>query len=359
MIQTKMHFIHEEVQLNSKLNDNIISYAPLNFKKDTSVICMTDKGKLLEISLSQNQFSEIADISDKIELSLEVCIHISPDESLCAVVNKFGRTGVVIELINGNILMSLLRDDYHYDVTTFPITFFEVEGKQFLIHGTQWNRLDISDPITGELYTKRTLPKFDIKNRDDRYLDYFHSSLSISPNSRWIIDNGWVWHPAGVLYRWDARKWLSENIWESENGLSKKEITWCDGLWDRPICWISDTQLIVWGFGNDDEITFEPSLSIFDIDTCKEIKRLNGISGFLVFDKYLFSIVPSKILDVCGLRGYEKHFERRGISVWDVVNGHELLHEAEISPNLYHFGSKAFVTYLGNGRFMISRLVEK
>ncbi len=43
------------------------------------------------------------------------------------------------------------------------------------------------------------------------YLDYFHGELSVSPAENWIADNGWVWHPSGIVTSWSLQAWFNGN----------------------------------------------------------------------------------------------------------------------------------------------------
>lgn len=36
-------------------------------------------------------------------------------------------------------------------------------------------------------------------------LDYFHGSLSVSPDGAWVVDSGWVSAPIGVVRAWTSR----------------------------------------------------------------------------------------------------------------------------------------------------------
>jgi len=161
---------------------------------------------------------------------------------------SFDSSGAALR-VTGQKLMQLERDDYHEDVSSFPLALCEIGNRLLLIHGTEWNRLDISDARTGVMLTQRnptSLKQGEVK--PPHYLDYFHSQLSVSPGQQFIADNGWVWQPFGVVETWNLRHWLEANVWESEDGDSKKTLCLRD-YWDGPLCWIDDNRLVVWGYG--------------------------------------------------------------------------------------------------------------
>jgi len=68
---------------------------------------------------------------------------------------------------------------------------------------------------------------------------------------------------------WNLVRWRDENVWESEDGLSRHYL--CDRayFWDGPLCWIDNTTLAVWGYGSDDD-WLQPAVRLFDVTTGKE-----------------------------------------------------------------------------------------
>lgn len=176
------------------------------------------------------------------------------DGRFAAVVNTRGRQGAVVDLQTGAVTMRLDRGDYRVEHSNFPAAFAEVDGRTVLVHGTDWNRLDASDPRTGELLTARAFAPYERGGPlPEHYLDYFHGGLAVSPDGRFVADNGWVWSPTGAVVAWDLHRWLRENPWESEDGPSRRPLCWRDYFWDGPLCWVDNDRLAVWGYGTDDE----------------------------------------------------------------------------------------------------------
>src|SRR5436853_2875776 len=96
--------------------------------------------------------------------------------------------------------MYISREIYHSEHCPFPLAFVQHNTKWLLIHATQWNRLDVSDPATGELLTVRPSPQLEAdKSRPEHDLEYFHATVLPSPEGRWIADNGWGWQPIGIV----------------------------------------------------------------------------------------------------------------------------------------------------------------
>jgi hypothetical protein len=246
-------------------------------------------------------------------------VHASPDGRFAAVVVDYGRHGVVLDLDRDVVTMRLDRGGYHPETTPFPITFAAVDGETVLVHATEWNRLDLSDPATGTLLTPRTiaLPDND-KPRPDHDLDYFHGRLHLSPDNRWIADDGWIWAPVGVPRLWNLYRWRLRNTFESEDGSSAHSLCQRDYHWDSPMCWIDDDRLAISGIGSDD-LALIPGVRIFDPVTGTETTRFAGPSGPLHSDgAHLYSATPT------------------ALHIWDPTTGHHTGQIPDFSPTHHH-----------------------
>ena len=142
----------------------------------------------------------------------------------------------------------------------------------------------------------------------------------------------------GIFTTWSLNRWLQMNIWESEDGPSKRQIGHKWYYWDGPLCWIDNRTLAVWGYGEDD-IWLLPAAVIFDVASGKELRWFAGPQGILFFDDYLFS---------CS----DKH----GTTVWDITTGERLLQDPNACPAHYHRGAKQFLRVLPDQAFEITTL---
>ena len=207
------------------------------------------------------------------------------------------------------------------------------------------------DPSSGELLTQRAPTSYRHgEKQPDHYLNYFHAQLVVSPESCWIADNGWVWHPWGIIRSWSLASWLQHNPWESEDGESVRSIAERAYFWDGPICWIDDSTLAVWGWGEDEQWLL-PAVRLIDVCSGKQIRWFPGprvrqpaawppkkLAPSLFFDRYLFAVDDDQ-----------------GTSVWDVVSGERLLCDQKMSPVHYHPRSKEFLS-LGDSELTLSCL---
>jgi hypothetical protein len=350
---SRLRFEHEDIQFIELGSVAPVAICPIQQSDDMWLAC-NETGALSELVPSQRRSRVVAQIPrDSLDFdgpmiqrpkqpkASPVVLKVSRGGELAAVANRYGDKGVVINLVSGKPTMSLRRDRYHQNVSCFPLDFVELGGRILVVHATTWNRLDVSDARTGALLTERGPTSYKRgEARPPHYLDYFHGSLSVSPGQQFIVDNGWVWTPVGIVVTWDIRRWLSENVWESEDGESRKRLCERWYYWDGPHCWLDDRELAVWGYGRDDEWLI-PAVCVFDVRTGEQRRWFPGPNGSLTFDEYLFSFSDTD-----------------GTAVWDVATGERLLHDPSFCPLGYHPRSKTFLSICENGRARISKLLK-
>lgn len=161
-------------------------------------------------------------------------------ENYAAIVESKGLNGVVFVMDDPMWRMELARKDYHSGSCTWPIGFFMRDCKVNLIHATLWNRIDFTELESGNVLTEREVDYEKKKN----YLDYFHSSLYVSPDEQHFVVNGWCWHPWDVLYSWNIDQF---KIDFEPSGTCLDALQREFSNWDRPCCFI-DNDIIAWGY---------------------------------------------------------------------------------------------------------------
>jgi hypothetical protein len=341
---TSLRYVHRIVRLAEPLHADILDLQPINALPQPVCLAITSAGSVVSLDLGSGAVRTVASLpQSNVDLSEPVTLHLSADGQMAALVNTRGQHGVVLDVQSGRATMRLDRGSYLPEQSNFPAAFFKPGGRLLLVHGTDWNRLDVSDPRTGELLTPREPTSYrDGEPMPEHYLDYFHGGLLISPQGEWIADNGWIWHPAGTVVTWNLRRWLEENVWEAEDGPTRKELCQRTYFWDGPLCWIDETTLAVWGYGEDDR-HLRPAVLLFDVETggnWPEPERwFPGPQGTLVFDEYLFSYSPEQ-----------------GTAVWDIATGERLLQDPQLCPAAYHRGARRFISPRDDGTFVISAL---
>jgi hypothetical protein len=340
MRDTELSFHHESVLLSDCSSGNLLDVQPVPSVDQNLWVAVTRSGQLLRLDLDRRSAVPLCQLPESpVNLAEPITLHLSRNGQMAAMVNTRDRYGIVFDLDTAQTTLLLDRGDEDTEHCNYPVAFCEVAGRLLLIHATAWNRLDISDPKTGELLTERTFgsPRPDT-DRPEHDLDYFHCGLNVSPSQEYVADNGWVWHPFGVVATWSIRRWLGENVWESEDGPSKHELCHRSGYWDGPLCWVGANRLAVWGYGEDGERLLA-AVRIFNVVSGEEEKWFPGPYGNLIYDRYLFSLTDSF-----------------GVLVWDVDRGEHLLRDGSFCPLRYHPGAKAFLTLRPDGWFQVSKL---
>jgi len=322
---TSLSMVHERKDV--PLPGRILDIQPINTRQESVWIALTHEGELIEINLTNGTFTHLLSLPDsKLDRNEAVTVQIAPGGQYLAIVNTYGRYGLVLDLATGRVTMQLERENYHTKHCHFPLAFFEDEQHLLLIHGTGWNRLDIADPRTGASLTERSLVAPSGQKYPEHFRDYFHGRLSVSPDQQWAMDDGWIWHPMGSVVAWNIRRWLHENPWESDDGPSLLELCPRNGYWGGPLCWIDECTVAIWGYGDDGDWLI-PAVRLFDIIAEKELGWFAGPEeGVLVYDEYLFALS-----------------KQHGLSAWDVATGERVLDDPDFHPTRYHQGTKQFL----------------
>jgi len=341
---TGLKLEHQVVSLITS-NLRVVTVEPLVFSDTSSWIILTAANELMEFNAAEPSLRLVTTISE-LGLSTDqpISITVSKNGQFVAVTHAHGTDGVVFDRINRRVTMRLARGDYRTEHCHFSVAFFEFERKQLLIHATDWNRLDVSNPEDGTLITQRSPTSYKAgESIPAHYLDYFQCGLAVSPNGEWVADNGWVWQPAGIVIAWNLKRWLKDNVWEAEDGESMKSLCWRDYYWDGPMCWIDDHTVAIWGIGEDDLLMI-PGVRLFDVVSGEEKKSFAGPTaklGKIAFDRWLFSWQPDG-----------------PFSIWDISDGARLLIDPDFVTFGYHSGSKAFFSQLPDGTFCLSKVRE-
>ncbi len=157
-------------------------FADFSDRENLEIIAVYKSGNIFLVDFDKKVATPMGKLPfDPNGLKLKTCCF----EDYFSIVQRNGLHGVVLELLNPNFQKVLSRVDYHSDHCIYPIAFFKKDSQTLLIHGTEWNRLDITCLETDELLTDRLVEY----ETDSNYFDYFHSSLRISPDSKSFTSN--------------------------------------------------------------------------------------------------------------------------------------------------------------------------
>lgn len=264
-------------------------------------------------------------------------LHVSPSGRFAAVVDDYGRFGVVVDLKTGRTTMQLDGGDGHPWTVPFSLAFAVHRGREVVVHRTAWNRLDVSDPESARILTAREPTSYGRgEAQPAHYLDYFHGGLQLSTDGRRLLGDGWVWHPIGIPVVWDLQAWLDDDVWESEDGVTRRYLAARSYYWDHGMCWIDAHHVALEGIGSDDD-HMVAGARIFDVaqpgesasirwPVVKETGAFAGPSGEFFSDgRQLFSSAED------------------GLSVWSLATGERTAYGPGFRPGRFSFASREFV----------------
>lgn len=274
------------------LPEGKIAYAEILDREVLSALMIADDSQVYLFEIESQSLRLLFVLPEEIKLDN---ISIYSYKEYCALVENRGIHGLVIHFPRPEFKKTLLRGEYQVTHCSFPIGFYGDRGQTFLLHGTEWNRLDITCLDTDELLTKREI---DYETKTN-YVNYFHSRLSISPNEKRFLSNGWAWHPVDVITCYDLRSFIS-HYELSQRTFDFPETT--GYLWDRPLVWTNSTTVAI-GYNKkeaDEEGTHPSELIFINTNDDKEVKRIPfdafGLNDYGEIEGQLFSKRSDKML---------------------------------------------------------------
>ncbi|RAJ81903.1 hypothetical protein CLV59_104128 [Chitinophaga dinghuensis] len=175
-------------------------------------------------------------------------------DEITVVVNDFKTHGYIHYPGNYSAL-HLHREDYHANITSFPIALFRnPEGIPHIIYSKAWNHLQIMNLDTRQLLTAaKSLITEDAeekhlefyKTHEDnnklpwpRPYDYFFGALSVSPNGKYFLSNGWVWGSFGCYNVYDIEDFIQNSR------IKEIHVAVMDHSY-RAMCWVDDQTVAI------------------------------------------------------------------------------------------------------------------
>lgn len=252
----------------------VADIAPVNDVLQSVWLVLAVDGGIFQLNAETREFTQVAHSSVPAEPdhepfdghALRQRLHASNSGEFVAVVNDYGKYGQVIDLRTGTVTISIDGGDYLPRTVPLSFAFADVGRSVIAIHRTDWNRLDFSDPATGKLLSERGPTSFgEDEERPEHYLDYFHGALYVNPASTRIVDDGWIWHPVGTPALWSLESWFTGNVWESEDGPTRKELCARTYYWDKGLAWLDNDRIAISGIGEMDDAHITDGVRVFDV----------------------------------------------------------------------------------------------
>ncbi|MEU3644217.1 hypothetical protein AB0E59_12645 [Lentzea sp. NPDC034063] len=205
-------------------------------------------------------------------------LHASADGRYAAVVHDRGRKAVVLDTRSGDVVLRLDRGTYHVEQTPYPLAFLPGDR---VVAATAWNRLDVFALPSGELLTER-----------EPDLDYFQGRLVPSPSGRWLVADGWVWHPVGIPRVFDVDAWLRDGGDPPYQDLADRYYAW-----NQPITWVTPHVVAVQRIGEDDEEMID-GVELYAVPSGRRMEPFAGPVGTMWGHEGLLYVAGADGLEV-------------------------------------------------------------
>ena len=210
-------------------------------------IVLTSEGRVVSVHLDGTGETQVGVAHHMAEETgeREASQRIVVDGPYVVIVSELGLFGTVLSLDDPSYALALSREDYHASRCSYPIAFVTRDGRRCLVHGTAWNRLDVTVLESRELLTEREIDA----DKDLHHLDYFHASIEISPGGRTLVSNGWVWQPFDVRMTWVFDDFMGSY---EPCGLALDGPMTSGYNWSRPLCFVDETH-VAWGYNAQED----------------------------------------------------------------------------------------------------------
>ena len=323
----------------------VLDIAPVNYSSQSVWMMLTHNGDVFRFNADTGHYAQVARSSVPAEPepgwmnALRQRLHVSKRGEFIAVVNDYGRYGQIIDVRTGKVTLNLDGGDYHPETVPLSFVFAEVSTGVIAIHRTAWNRLDFSNPASGSLLSERALIFQSHEKQPEHHLDYFHGALHVNPSCTRIVDDGWIWAPVGVPQTWSLDRWFSENVWESEDGPSKRDICARHYYWDRPITWLDDTKVAIAGIGDNDADMIDGA-RVFDVTASGRPSPVMRSDWEWALEVTAFAGPAGRFFSD-GISLFSANKE--GLSRWCVEDGALTGHVPHFEPTHHHRGAGELV----------------
>ena len=104
-----------------------------------------------------------------------------------------GTKGLILK--RGNVVREINRSFYHADVYEYPVGLFTLPDRREVIAHCpdHYNVIEIEEVESGKRLTSRS----------GEAADFFHSRFQVSPDGRFLLSAGWIWHPFDTIQLFD------------------------------------------------------------------------------------------------------------------------------------------------------------
>ncbi|WP_310974912.1 MULTISPECIES: hypothetical protein [unclassified Amycolatopsis] len=249
-------------------------------------------------------------------------LHTSRDGRFAAVVSDYGQFATVVDLDEWATVLDLDRERNDNEFTRYPLAFLGQGETAKVVAATDWNRLDVFTLPGAELLTDRqTAAPQKGEPEPEHYLDYFQGALHVSPSERWLVTDGWVWHPIGAPEAVDLAAWLGGDRHAAEHARSLTPGR--EHAWDQPMAWVDDRTVAIQRMGVADDRMLD-GVELYDATTGRRTGMFAGPKGPMWAHGGLLYVAAEA-----------------GLEVWDPAGGARVGFLEGFTPIAHHDGTFA------------------
>ena len=253
----------------------------LNDNNIDEYFLFTDDSFLIVYNKKANEYKQLIKI-ENINANKETIVLKLMHPYICITEEKGLNSAVVnIETLE---IISLTREDYHSEVSSYSNEFCIINNEIHIITQTKWNMLNIMNLKTKEMIT-------DI-NRDEKQfgIDYFHSNLLVSKDYKHFLSNGWVWNPIDAI----SYFYIDDFLKKYEKCQVDVVNEYISGYnWDRPLTFIDNKKFVLASDNtnfNDENFIYN-QLIFYNIDDIKtDDNEYRYLESYETIEANLFSV---------------------------------------------------------------------
>jgi hypothetical protein len=166
-----------------------------------------------------------------------------PNSDWAIIYRRLGTKALLLK--RGEVVRELNRSFYQAHVYTYPVCLLRaLDGRVLVAHcPEEYNRIELEDASTGERLTASA-------KREPA--DFFHSRLQPSPDGKWLLSAGWVWHPFDALVWFDVAAALADGSTLDRLAHHTTHSRHVGFVEESSATWQNETRILIGG-GSDEE----------------------------------------------------------------------------------------------------------
>ena len=185
---------------------------------------------------------------------------------------QLGTKGLILK--HGKIVREIDRSFYCADAYEYPVVLFTLpDGRDVIAHcPDHYNVIEIEEVESGKRLTARS----------GESADFFHSRFQVSPDNKYLISAGWVWHPWDTIQLFDISQALTAPETLDQNWSGNLGDLGDADMGEIHTAAFNGPDLIVFAGETNDEV---PHLGVYSI-------QANTVLSFCTLDSPAGTLMP-------------------------------------------------------------------